>query len=182
VAHLLDVSGAIGMLLTMCLVSGYRELDAGGRLRHLAGDALVAGTGVGAFVGFASLLGPGVLLLGVVVLAGSPHAVKVCGRWLRSVRAPRRRLNWSPWPVPLPAPVPTLRRCGRPIGDLSDEQPGKAATAVDSQPGWPRAPHAAEDPPAVPDRGRIDAPAVDRDELTWTGVGVDDPLSNGHAH
>jgi hypothetical protein len=49
---------------------------------------LVAGTGVGAFIGYASLLGPGVLLLAAVVLAGSPMAVKASGRWLRSVRTP----------------------------------------------------------------------------------------------
>ena len=66
----------------------YWERGTRGRLRLLAGGALVAGTSVGAFVGYASLLGPGVLLLAAVVLAGSPYAVKASGRWLRSVRTP----------------------------------------------------------------------------------------------
>ena len=37
VSFLFVVSGAIGSLLTLCLVSGYWELGAGGRLRLLAG-------------------------------------------------------------------------------------------------------------------------------------------------
>ena len=41
---LLVVSGAVGSLLTMCLVSEYWERDASGRLRLLAIGALVAGT------------------------------------------------------------------------------------------------------------------------------------------
>jgi hypothetical protein len=36
--------------------------------------------------GYASLLGPGVLLLAAAVFAGSPYAVKAPGRWFRSVR------------------------------------------------------------------------------------------------
>ena len=54
----------------------------------LAGGALVAGTSVSAFVGYASLLGAGVVLLAAAVLAGSPYAVKASSRWLRSVRRP----------------------------------------------------------------------------------------------
>ena len=69
VVFLFIVFGAVGSLLTFCLVDAYWERGTGGRLRLLAGGALVAGTSVGAFVGYASLLGPGVLLLAAVVLA-----------------------------------------------------------------------------------------------------------------
>lgn len=88
VVFLLVVSGAVGSLLTMCLVSEYWELRARGRVRLLAIGALVAGTSVGAFVGYASLVGLGVLLLAAAVLAGSPYAVKTSRGWLRSVRTP----------------------------------------------------------------------------------------------
>jgi hypothetical protein len=82
------VFGVLGSLLTMCLVRAFWERGAGGRLRLLAGGALVGGISVGAFFGYASLLGPGVLLLAVAVLAGSPYAVTTFRRWLRSVRTP----------------------------------------------------------------------------------------------
>ena len=88
VAFLFIVVGVVGSLLTFCLVDAYWERGTGGRLRLLAGGALVAGTGVGAFVGYAALLGPGVLLLAAAVLAGSPYAVHAAGRWFRSVRTP----------------------------------------------------------------------------------------------
>jgi hypothetical protein len=88
VAFLFVASGAVGSLLTMCLVCEYWELRARGRLRLLAIGALVAGISVGAFVGYASLLGPGVLLLAAAVLGGSPYAVKTARGWLRSVRTP----------------------------------------------------------------------------------------------
>ena len=88
VAFLFVVSSAIGSLLTMCLVSQYWELRARGRLRLLAIGGLVAGISVGAFVGYASLLGPGVLLLVAAVLGASPYAVRTVRGWLRSVRTP----------------------------------------------------------------------------------------------
>jgi hypothetical protein len=88
VAVLFIVVGVVGSLLTFCLVDSYWERGTGGRLRLLAGGALVAGTGVGAFVGYAALLGPGVLLLAAAVLASSPSAVHASGRWFRSVRTP----------------------------------------------------------------------------------------------
>ena len=78
---------AVGSLLTFCLVSGTGSV-AGRSAAALGGRGAGRGTGVSAFLGFASLLGPGVLLLAAVVLAGSPYAVKVAGRWLRSVRTP----------------------------------------------------------------------------------------------
>ncbi|GAA2129188.1 hypothetical protein [Nocardioides bigeumensis] len=88
VAFLFIVVGSVGALLTFCFLDAYWERGPAGRLGLLTGGALVAGTGVGAFVGYASLLGPGVLLLATLVLAGSPHAVKACGRWFRSLRTP----------------------------------------------------------------------------------------------
>ena len=80
--------GVVGSLLTMCFAPTFGERATGGRLMLLAGGALVAGTSVSAFVGYASLLGAGVLLLAAAVLAGSPYAVKASSRWLRSVRRP----------------------------------------------------------------------------------------------
>jgi hypothetical protein len=56
----------VGALLTFCFV------DASGSAVGQAGGALVTGAAVGAFVGYVSLLGPGVLLLATLVLAGSP--------------------------------------------------------------------------------------------------------------
>ena len=88
VAFLFVVSGFVGAMLTLCLVNAFCERGTGGWLRLLAVVALVAGTSVGAFICYASLLGPGALLLAAAVLAGSPYAVKVCGRLLRSVRTP----------------------------------------------------------------------------------------------
>jgi hypothetical protein len=82
------VFGAVGSLLAFGLVDAYVERGTASVLRLLAGGWLAAGIGVGAFVGYASLLGPGVLLLAAAVLAGSPSAVKASGRWFRSVRAP----------------------------------------------------------------------------------------------
>lgn len=82
------VFGILGSLLTMCLVRTFWERGAGGRLRLVAGGALVGGIGVGAFFGYASLLGPGVLLLAAGVVASSPYAVTTSRRWLRSARTP----------------------------------------------------------------------------------------------
>ena len=64
--------GVVGSLLTMCFAPTFGERATGGRLMLLAGGALVAGSSVSAFVGYASLLGAGVLLLAAAVLAGSP--------------------------------------------------------------------------------------------------------------
>jgi hypothetical protein len=88
VALVFVVCGGVGSLLTMCVVSEYWQRPARCRLRLLAVGALVAGTSVGAFVGYASLLGPGVLLIAAAVLGGSPYVVKTSRRWLKSVRTP----------------------------------------------------------------------------------------------
>jgi hypothetical protein len=88
VAFSFVVFGVLGSLLTVCFVSEFWGRATGGRLRLLAAGALVAGTSVGAFIGYASLLGPGVLLLAAAVLAASPSAVETSSRWLRSVRTP----------------------------------------------------------------------------------------------
>jgi hypothetical protein len=122
VAFSFVVFGVVGSLLTMFFVSGFWGRATGGRLRLLAGGALVAGTGVGAFIGYASLLGPGVLLLAAAVLASSPYAVETSRRWLRSVRTPsaaqldavaRAFAYASPEAARLRAPE---------LGDLTDEQ------------------------------------------------------------
>ncbi len=88
VAMLFVVLGAVGSLLTMCLVSEFWEVRARGRLRLLALGWAVAGTGGAAFIGYASFLGPGVLLLAGAVLGGSPKAVEAVSRRLRSMRTP----------------------------------------------------------------------------------------------
>lgn len=88
VAFLFVVSGVLGSLLTLCLAEAFWRRGARGRLRLLAGSALVAGFSGGAFVAYASLLGPGGLLLAVGVLASSPYAVTTSSSWMRSVRAP----------------------------------------------------------------------------------------------
>jgi hypothetical protein len=122
VAFSLILVGSVGALLTFCLVDAYWERGPAGRLGLLVVGAMVAGTGVAAFVGYASLLGPGVLLLATVVLAGSPYAVKAYGRWFRSVRTPstaqldavaRAFAYASPELVQLRAPG---------LRDLTDEQ------------------------------------------------------------
>jgi hypothetical protein len=119
---LLIVVGTVGSLLTLCLVDAYWESGTGGRLRLLGAGALVAGISVGALVGYASLLGPGVMLLAVAVLAGSPYAVKATGRWLRSIGTPStaqldavaRAFSYAS-PEFAPFRAPGLR-------DLTDEQ------------------------------------------------------------
>lgn len=201
VVFLFIVVGAVGSLLTLCLSDAYWERSTGGRLRLLAGGALVAGTGVGAFVGYASLLGPGVaFLLAAAVLAGSPYAVKAAGRWVRSLRTPStaqldavaRAFAYAS-PEFAPYRTPELR-------DLTDEQLCKRwrasyrasqrqqssavkliAAVAERQmyldelerrnssgfAAWLAAgPGAAEDPLPYLTGDRVDAPAVDWDELT----------------
>lgn len=123
VAFLFVVSGVFGSLLTLCLAKAFWRRGARGRLRLLAGSALVAGFSGGAFVAYASLLGPGVLLLAVGVLASSPYAVTTYRRWLSSVRAPWasqldavvRALAYASPESAQFHPLPQLR-------DLTDEQ------------------------------------------------------------
>ena len=56
--------------------------------RLVAENALIAGSAIGAVIGFAALLGIGVLLLLILILAISPYVVKTSGRWLHSVLTP----------------------------------------------------------------------------------------------
>jgi hypothetical protein len=58
------------------------------RMRVMTTSALVGGTTVGAFVGLTVLLGAGVFLLVIVVLASAPYALSAYGRWLRSLPTP----------------------------------------------------------------------------------------------
>jgi hypothetical protein len=78
--------GALGMLLTLGFVAEYWERSSGGRRRLLAGGAMVGAGAACSFIGFASLLGPGVLPLTFLVLASSPYALRTCHRWLRVVQ------------------------------------------------------------------------------------------------
>jgi hypothetical protein len=58
------------------------------RARAIANNALVGGAAAGALLGYAVLLGAGVVLLVILVLASSPYAVGTYGRWLRAVPTP----------------------------------------------------------------------------------------------
>jgi hypothetical protein len=87
VACSIVVFGLVGSLLVVCADRAYWAHDTRGRLRLLVGGALLAGTSVGAFIGYASLLGPGVLLLTAVAVASSPYIVTTSRECLRSVRA-----------------------------------------------------------------------------------------------
>ena len=72
--------GAIGMLLTLGLVAQHWECSSPGRMRLLAFGAAVGG-GVGcSFIGIASVLGPRVFPLAVLILAGSPYAMRRVAR------------------------------------------------------------------------------------------------------
>lgn len=123
VACLFAVFGVVGGLVAVCFIREFWERDARGRVRILVRCALVAGTSIAAFIGYASLLGPGVLLLTVAVLAGSPYAVTTSRHWLRLVRTPsaaqvdavtRALAHASPDSAPF-RPPPELR-------DLTDAQ------------------------------------------------------------
>lgn len=87
-ASMFILFGAVGSLLTLCLVDDFWRRSTGGRMRLLAVGALAAGTGVSASFGYASLVGLWVLPVAAAILASSPSAVKACGRCFRSVRNP----------------------------------------------------------------------------------------------
>jgi hypothetical protein len=200
VVFLFILAGVVGSLLSMFLVGDYWEASGMGRLRLLAGGALVAGTSVAAFIGYASLLGPGVLLLAAAVLAGSPYAVKAAGRWFRSFRTPSTaQLDAVARAFAYASPEFAHSRAPE-LRDLTDEQLCKrwrasyrasqrqqssavkliAAVAerqmyldeLERRNGggfaaWLAAgPVAAEDPLPYLNGDRVDAPAVDWDELT----------------
>ncbi len=78
--------GALGMLLTLGFVAEYWECSSHGRMRLLACGAVVGGSVACSFIGLASVLGPRVFLLGVLVLAGSPYAMRRYRRWLGVAR------------------------------------------------------------------------------------------------
>ena len=121
VAFLFIAFGVVGSLLTFCVVHAYWERGTRGRLRLLAGGALVAGTSVSAFVGYASLVGPGALLLAAAVLAGSPYCVRASGRWLRSVRTPSTA-QLDAVARAFAYPNPEFMRPSPELRELTDEQ------------------------------------------------------------
>jgi hypothetical protein len=55
------------------------------RLRPVLIAALAGGTAGGAFVGYLVVLGVGVIPLAIAVIGTSPSAMRLCGRWLRTV-------------------------------------------------------------------------------------------------
>ena len=122
VAVLFVVFGSVGSLLTTCLVDEYWELGARPRLRLLGVGWLVTGTSVAALIGYASFLGPGVLLLSGAVLCGSPYAVKASRRWLRPIRTPKAA-QLDAVVRALAHTSPEYVQFGRPeLRDLTDEQ------------------------------------------------------------
>ncbi len=119
---LLIVVGVVGSLLMLCLSDSFWEERAPGRLRLLVRGAPVAGAGAGAFVGYASLFGPGVLLIGAAALLTSPYAVRIVGRWLRSARTPSAaQLDAVARAFAYASPEAALYRAPG-LHDLSDEQ------------------------------------------------------------
>jgi hypothetical protein len=81
--------GAIGMLLTLGFVAEYWECSSQGRMRLLACGAVAGGSVACSFIGLASVLGPRVFLLAVLLLAGSPYAMRRYRRWLGVARRSR---------------------------------------------------------------------------------------------
>lgn len=88
VAYLCVVFGVAGSLVPVCFIGAFWERGAGGQVRLLGGGALVGAASIGVCIGYASPLGPGVLLLTVAVLASSPYAVITSRRWLSRVHTP----------------------------------------------------------------------------------------------
>jgi len=82
--------GALAAIVTWVWLSQSEDAT-GPRRAHprvIAQNALIAGAAIGAVVGFAVLLGTGVLLLLILALASSPYVVRNFGRWLLSVPTP----------------------------------------------------------------------------------------------
>ena len=78
----------IGTIVMLIVVREDEGRPAGDRRGRLLTPGLVAGTGIGAFVGFASLLGAGVMPLALAVFASSPYVVEAWSRWQRSRLTP----------------------------------------------------------------------------------------------
>ena len=81
--------GAFSADVTLCLLQNEEANKPRQARSHvIARNAIIVGAAVGAFVGYSILLGPGGLLLLILVVASSPCAVSAYGRWLHSVPAP----------------------------------------------------------------------------------------------
>ena len=76
VTFLFTYFGALGMLLTLGFAAEYWECSSGRRRRLLACGAVVGGSVGCSIIGLASVLGPGEFVLAVLVLAGSPYAMR----------------------------------------------------------------------------------------------------------
>ncbi len=106
--------GFVGGVLTVTLTEAGWEGSRLTRIRVFARGALLGALGAGGFVGHVVLLGPGVFLLTLLVVATSPPIARRYVRWLGSVRDAAPTLDQvagalayaSPELVALHAPTP----------------------------------------------------------------------------
>ena len=122
-AVLFLIFAVLGGMLPLSLVRDYDDRSVPDRLRLIGTGALMGGTTAGAVVGFALLLGEGVLLLVLFLLISSPYAMTAYGRWLSSASkqsaaqlgALVRALAYTS-PAYLPVPPPSD------VGMLTDDE------------------------------------------------------------
>jgi hypothetical protein len=113
----------VGTILTLCVVGDYGKSPPTRRVRLVAMSALVGGTTAGAFVGFAVVLGAGVFLLVIAVLASSPYAVQSYGRWLGSTPTPTSsQLDALARAFAYASPEYVAMQHIEHLGELTDEQ------------------------------------------------------------
>jgi hypothetical protein len=79
---------ATGVIWTLTVGRGRTTQHPRVGVRHLCLRALIWAGWAGAAVGFVVILGAAAFLVGLVVLASSPRAIRACGRWLSSLPAP----------------------------------------------------------------------------------------------
>ena len=119
VTFLFTYFGALGMLLTLGFAGRVLGVLFGTSEAPLACGAVVGGS-VGCFIiGLASVLGPGEFLLAVLVLAGSPYAMRSHSR---PGVARRSRCRPGPWRAEAPASVRTSPLGPSGSSTLTDEQ------------------------------------------------------------
>lgn len=87
-AFLFIAFALVGAMLTVCVVRQDGTRPTRDRLRLVVSNALVGGSMAGGFAGCAVLLGAGVFLMVVIILAGSPYAVRTYRRWRSSAPTP----------------------------------------------------------------------------------------------
>jgi hypothetical protein len=87
-ASVFTAFAVVGAMVTPYAISNFEERPPRDRVRVTVSGALIGGTTAGAIAGFVVLLGAGVCLLAVLVLAVSPPAAGAYIRWLRSTPTP----------------------------------------------------------------------------------------------